>query len=102
MTGLKPLGRAVLVQPIEAAPELKSKHGIVIPDTAKDRIMAAEQQAIVIEVGTQAWIDEAFPRAKAGDRVMISKFAGTVVKSPKDGKEYRCVNANDIFLRIEE
>ena len=96
-SGLVPLGRAVLVQPYE--PELKSS-SIVIPHSVADRTRMAEQRAVVVSVGPEAWKDEYSARAEPGDRVMISKFAGYEVIGPKDGLNYRVVNANDIFLRI--
>lgn len=96
-TGLKPLGRAVLVKPYE--PEVKSRL-IEIPKSAQERHTMAEQRAIVIEVGSEAWKDESKPRAKAGDKVMVSAHAGILTRSPKDGKQYRVINANDIFLAI--
>jgi len=99
-SGLRPLGRAVLVQPYESLPELRSKV-IEIPQSARERIALAEQEAIVVAVGPEAWQDEAQPRAKPGDRVMISKYAGIIVVGTKDKKQYRCVNANDIFLSID-
>jgi len=107
-TGLRPLGRAVLVEPLESD-EIKSEK-LVIPDMVKDRLMMAEQQALVIEVGPMAWYEERFrflgiplwrvPRAKPGDKVMISKYAGMMTVSPVTKKQYRVVNANDIFLKI--
>jgi len=60
----------------------------------------AEQRAIVIAVGPEAWIKEKHPRAKVGDHVMISAYAGMLTTGPKDNKQYRVVNANDIFLKI--
>ena len=60
----------------------------------------AEREAIVIEVGPEAWKEEKEPRAKPGDRVMIAKYSGTLVVGVKDKKQYRVVNANDIFLRV--
>ena len=97
-TGLRPLGRAVLVEPLESD-EIKSEK-LVIPDMVKDRLMMAEQQALVIEVGPEAWKDEKQPRAVPGDKVMISKYAGMMTVSPVTKKQYRVVNANDIFLKI--
>lgn len=97
-SGLIPLGRAVLVEPL-ASDEIKSAI-IAIPESAKDRLMMAEQQALVIAVGPEAWKEEAEPRAKPGDRVMIAKYSGTMTIGPLDKKIYRAVNANDVFLRI--
>ena len=96
-SGLKPLGRAVLVEPIEV--ELKSTN-IVIPQAARERNLMAEQQAIVVAVGPEAWKEEREPRAAPGDRVMISKFAGHMCVGPADSKQYRVVNANDVFLQV--
>ena len=62
----------------------------------------AEQRAIVVAVGPEAWKEEGQPRAKAGDHVMISAYAGMITTGPLDNKTYRVVNANDIFLRITE
>lgn len=86
------------MEPIEASDELKTEK-IVIPQSAKERIMLAEQQAIIIAIGSEAWKEESQPRAAVGDTVMISKYAGTLVRG-KDGKQYRAVNANDIFLQV--
>ena len=101
-SGLRPLGRAVLVEPLEASPEFKSSVGLIIPQAAKERLMMAEQVARVIAVGPEAWKEEAQPRAKPGDRVMIAKYSGTLVIGTLDKKQYRCVNANDIFLEVAE
>lgn len=98
-SGLKPLGRAVLVEPYE--PELK-KSVIVMPETVKERTAMVETRAIVIEAGPAAWDDEKAPRATPGDKVMISKFAGVMVKGVKDDKVYRLVNDRDIYCRINE
>ena len=96
-SGLEPVGRAVLVKPLESN-EIKSAI-IAIPDTAKDRLMMAEQLALVIAVGPEAWREERQPRAKPGDKVMISKYAGMVTVG-SDRETYRVVNANDVFLRV--
>lgn len=96
-SGLKPLGRAVLVQAYE--PERK-KGLIEIPGVVSDRMQMVENRAVVIEVGADAWSDEAQPRAAAGDRVLITKFAGFMAVGPLDGKHYRLVNDRDIFCGI--
>lgn len=97
-TGLVPVGRAVLIEAYE--PELK-RGSIVIPQNVSERTMAAEMRAVVLAVGPLAWYDEPTPRAVVGDKVLVARYAGTIVKSPVNGKLYRVVNANDIFLRIE-
>lgn len=98
-TGLIPVGQAVLVEPYE--PEFKMKASLIqLPPSAKERMTAAEQRAIVIAIGSEAWKDEKEPRAKVGDKVMVSAYAGMMTTSPVDGKQYRVINARDIFLRI--
>lgn len=100
-TGLKPLGQAVLVEPYE--PERHVKSSIIeIPLPARERMTMAETRAIVIDVGPEAWKDEKHPRAKVGDKVMVSAYAGTMTRSPMNGKQYRVINARDIFLQITQ
>ena len=87
----------MLVKPYEV------KQGLIaIPDTVKERTMMIETRATVIEVGPEAWIEEKEPRAKAGDHVLISKFAGAMAQGIKDGEVYRFVNDRDIYCSIEE
>ena len=96
-SGLTPLGQAILVEPYE--PQLKSQV-IEIPISAKERMTMAEQRAVVIEIGPEAWKDEKQPRAQVGDKVMVAAYAGMITTGPLDGKQYRVINARDIFLRI--
>lgn len=98
-SGLKPAGRAVLVAPY--TPERKQGL-IVLPDEVLSRDQMIEVRAIVIEAGPSAWCDEAQPRAKVGDKVLVSKFAGFVATGTKDGKPYRFINDRDIFAIIED
>lgn len=96
-SGLRPLGRAVLVELYE--PE--RKRGMIhIPEIVKERTTMVEQRAIVVESGPAAWQDEATPRAQPGDKVLVTKYAGYLAKGPKDGKLYRIVNENDVFCAI--
>lgn len=96
-SGLRPLGRAVLIRPYE--PEIRES-AIYIPPTVKERTAMVEQRAIVVEVGSEAWSDEREPRAKPGDKVVVSKYSGWLAVGPADGQTYRIVNANDIFAGI--
>lgn len=98
-TGLRPLGRAVLCEIWD--PETK-KSMIAIPQTVKDRQAMVETRMRVLEVGPACWADEDSARAKAGDIVLVSKYAGATAKSPKNGKIYRLVNADDIFCMSDE
>lgn len=97
-SGLKPLGRAVLVEHYE--PEKKASL-IELPDMVKDRTLMVEQRTIVVECGPACWPDEP-PRAIPGDKVLISKMAGYMATGPADGKRYRLINDRDIFAAIVE
>jgi co-chaperonin GroES (HSP10) len=98
-SGLTPVGQAVLVEPYEPERNVKSSI-IAIPPSARERMTMAEQRATVVAIGPEAWKDEKGPRAKVGDRVMISAYAGMMTTGPRDGKQYRVINARDIFLCI--
>jgi len=97
-SGLRPVGRAVLVEPYE--PEVK-KGLIHIPENVSDKTQMVEQRAVVVEVGPAAWSDEPTPRARAGDKVLVSKYAGYLAKGTMDGKTYRFINCNDVFAVID-
>ncbi len=74
---VKPLGDRVLVKRID--PEEKVKGGIIIPDTAREKPLEGK----VVSVGAGRLDDNGkrvSPEVKAGDRVLIGKYAGTEVK----------------------
>ena len=97
-SGLVPLGRAVLVAPYE----IELRQGLIqLPDSVKGRDMMIEQRATVIAVGDSAWDDEKAPRAKPGDKVLVTKFAGYMAVGTNDKKQYRLINDRDIFARID-
>ncbi len=94
---IKPLSDRVVVEPLKA--EEKSKGGIILPDTAKEK----PQEGKVIAVGEKI-TDEGKKIAlqvKVGDRVLYSKYAGTEITT-KDGKELLILREDDILAVIEE
>ena len=95
-SGLKPLGRAVLVQRYQ--PERKNSL-IALPESVERSTAMVEQRAIVVEVGPACWPDEP-PRAKEGDKVLIGKMSGYLATGTLDGKLYTVVNDRDIFCGI--
>lgn len=97
-SGLVPLGRAILVKHYE--PE-RVGGMIHLPEEVHGRMMMVEQRAIVVAIGPAAWPDEP-PRAKVGDKVLISKLAGYMARGTKDGEQYRIVNDRDLFAGIVE
>lgn len=99
LSGLEPRGVAVLIRPYE--PERKGAQ-IVLPDSVQGRMAMVDNRAIVVAVGASAWHDEPAPRAKVGEKVLVTKFAGFMAKGPRDGEMYRLVNDRDIFCAILE
>lgn len=97
-SGLRPLGRAVLVEPY--TPERKEGL-IVLPEEVMQRQQTIDQRATVIELGPNVWCDEPTPRAKVGDKVLIARYSGHMATGTADGKQYRFVNDRDIFAAIE-
>lgn len=92
---LKPLADRVVVKTIEA--EETTKSGIILTAAAQEKPGIAE----VIEVGPGGNVDgkEVEMVVKKGDRVIISKYAGTEVKL--DGVEYNVVRQSDILAIVE-
>ena len=88
----RPLGDRVLVRRIEE--EAKTKGGIIIPDTAKEK----PQEGEILAVGPGAR-DEAGKRVeldvKAGDRILFGKWSGTEVKI--DGEDLIIMKESDIL-----
>jgi len=97
-SGLKPLGRAVLVKPYTT--EATTPTGIILPDSVRQKDQLAEQRAIVVEIGPTAWAGEPVPRAKVGDKILFSKWSGYQAVGPGDQGVYRVVNDSDIFMQI--
>lgn len=98
-SGLKPVGRAVLVKPYKVEEKIGS---IIIPTSVQEKDQLAEQRAVVIQVGPTAWAGEPEPRALPGDKIYFSKWAGYNTVGPADGELYRVVNDSDIFMVITE
>jgi len=93
---IRPLQDRVIVKRIEE--EEKTKGGIIIPDTAKEK----PQEGKVVAVGKGKITDEGkvIPLdVKAGDRILFGKYAGTEVKI--DGEEHLIMREEDILGIIE-
>ena len=93
---IKPLHDRIVVEAIEV--EQKSKGGIIIPDTAKEKPIQGE----VIAVGSGAKSDSGTTiplDVKVGDRVLYGKWSGTEVKF--EGKDYLIMKESDIMAVIE-
>ncbi|MCD8499559.1 MAG: co-chaperone GroES [Clostridia bacterium] len=92
---IKPLGDRVVIKMIEM--EETTKSGIVLPGTAKEKPQVAE----IVAVGPGGLVDgkEVTMQVKPGDRVLISKYAGTEVKI--DTVEYTILKQGDILAIVE-
>jgi len=93
---LRPLQDRVIVERI--AEEEKTKGGIIIPDTAKEK----PQEGKVIAVGLGKANDEGkvVPlTVKAGDKILFGKYSGTEVKL--NGNEYLIMREDDILGIVE-
>ncbi len=88
---IKPFEDRVLVEP-EEIEEGKTKSGIIIPDTAKEKPRTGK----VIEVGTD---EELAENIKAGDKIVFAKFTGDEVEF--EGKKYLIVSRGDILAVIK-
>ena len=93
----RPLHDRVVVRRLEE--ETKTRGGIIIPDTAKEKPMQGE----VIAVGPGARNEKGEIQkldVKAGDRIIFGKWSGTEVKI--DDEEYLIMKESDIMGIIEE
>lgn len=97
LSGLEPRGVAVLLKQYE--PERKTAQ-IILPESVQGRQSMVNMRATVIAIGANAWHDEPSPRAAVGENVMVTQFAGALVKGPADEQMYRLVNDRDIFCAI--
>ena len=88
----RPLGDRVLVKRVEE--ESKTKGGIIIPDTAKEK----PQEGEVVSVGPGARDDSGKVNAlelKAGDRILFGKWSGTEVKL--EGEDLIIMKESDVL-----
>ncbi|HUN49614.1 MAG TPA: co-chaperone GroES [Candidatus Sulfotelmatobacter sp.] len=93
---LRPLHDRVLVKRLEG--EEKTKGGIIIPDTAKEKPM--EGKVVAVGKGARGEDGKVVPLdVKKGDRILFGKWSGTEVKM--DGDELLIMKESDIMGIIE-
>ncbi len=103
MAKIKPLGDRILVKRLKE--EQKTKSGIIIPDTAKEKPRLGE----VIAVGDGKLLDngQVVPlKVKVGDKVLFGKYAGTeidnsLIEGAGDEDEYLIMNEDEILAVVE-
>ena len=93
---LQPLGDRIVVKALE--PEEKTKSGLVLPDTAKEK----PQEGKVIAVGTGKLLDDGGIKSleiKSGDRVLYGKYSGTEVSL--EGQDYLILREDDVLAIVK-
>lgn len=96
MAKVQPLGDRVLIKVLEA--QEKTKGGIVLPDTAKEK----PQEGKVIEVGKGRLSDDGkvIPlEVKPGDKILFGKYTGTEITI--DSEEYLILKEEDILAIVK-
>ena len=92
---IKPLADRVVIKP--AAAEEKTKGGIILPDTAKEKPVVGE----IVAVGPGKIADDGKKitmEVKVGDKVLYGKYSGTEVTV--EGDEYLIMREADIFAIV--
>ena len=92
---IRPLADRIVIKMVEA--EETTKSGIILAGTAKEKPQVAE----VLAVGPGGVVDgkELRMELKVGDKVLISKYAGTEIKL--DGQEYTILRQSDVLAVVE-
>lgn len=96
MAKLRPLGDKILVKRLEA--ETKTKSGIVLPDSAKEK----PKQGTIIAVGEGKRLENgnrAPVNVKKGDKILFTSYAGTEIKI--DGEELMIMSEDDVLAIVE-
>ncbi len=94
---IRPLHDRIIMKPIPE--DEKTKGGIIIPDTAKEKPL----EGLVVAVGNGKVLEDGRMRPldiKPGDRVLFSKYAGNEVKI--DGEEHLMLREDDVLGVIEK
>jgi len=94
---IKPLADRVVIKPLEA--ETKTKGGIVIPDTAKEK----PQEGKVVAVGKGKVLENGSVQpleVKVGDKVLYGKYSGNEITT-KEGEELLIMREEDILAIIK-
>ncbi|MCI8500914.1 MAG: co-chaperone GroES [Oscillospiraceae bacterium] len=92
---IRPLADRIVIKMVEA--EETTKSGIILAGTAKEKPQVAE----VLAVGPGGVVDgkEIKMELKVGDKVLMSKYAGTEIKL--DGQEYTILRQSDVLAVVE-
>lgn len=92
---IKPLGDRIVVKPMEA--EEKTKGGIILPDTAKEKPV----EGTIVAAGPGRKSDDGKiveMEVKVGEKILYGKYSGTEITI--DGEEYLIMRESDIFAIV--
>jgi chaperonin GroES len=92
---LKPLGDRIVVKQLDA--EEKTKSGLILPDSAKEK----PQEAKVVAIGPGKLLDDGTVKkleVKNGDRVLYGKYSGSEVTV--DGTDYLILREEDVLAIV--
>ena len=93
----RPLGDRVLIKRVEE--EAKTKGGIIIPDTAKEK--PQEGEVVAVGPGARDESGKIVPLdVKSGDRVLFGKWSGTEVKI--DGEDLIIMKESDVLGVLDQ
>ncbi len=95
---IQPLADRIVVKPLAA--EEKTKGGIVLPDTAKEK----PQEGEVVAVGKGKVLDNGTVQAievKSGDRVLYGKYSGTEITT-KEGEDLLIMREDDVLAIVKK
>jgi chaperonin GroES len=87
---IEPLGPRVLIKPLEQ--EAKTKSGIILPETAKEK----PQQGMIEAIGTE---DEMMTDLAVGDTVLFAKYTGSEIEV--DGITYLIMDEGEVLARVK-
>lgn len=93
---IQPLADRIVVKPLDA--EEKTKGGIVLPDTAKEK----PQEGEVVAVGKGRRLEDGKVQVlevKVGNRILYGKYSGTEIAT-KDGAEYLIMKEEDVLAIV--
>ena len=93
--GLKPLADRIVVKQLDA--QEKTKSGLVLPDSAKEK----PQEAKIVAVGTVRLLDDGEIKpleVKTGDRILYGKYSGSEVTV--DGQDYLILREEDVLAIV--
>lgn len=95
---LRPVGSQILIRLIPA--EEKTKGGIIVAETLRDRESAAAVVALVVALGPDCYLDKRLfptgPWCKAGDHIVIRSYSGTRLRVEGDDAEYRFITDESV------